>query len=90
MRLSDRFQEYALCSRVQKRFLEKNRKLVESILENYHFCYELKTMTQKYQYSNHESGQLLGAKHVSYAAGLSMQNQLMIVGGTREYSDSLA
>ena len=34
-------------------------------------------------------GQLVGAKHVSYASGLSMQNQLMIVGGTRGYEDNL-
>ena len=34
-------------------------------------------------------GQLVGAKHVTYASGLSMQNQLMIVGGTRGYDENL-
>ena len=47
-------------------------------------------MSDVLEYKNdvwNKLGQLVGPKHVSFASGLSMQNELMIVGGSRGYLD---
>ena len=36
------------------------------------------------------SGRLLASRSVRYAAGISYQNQLMIIGGTRDETNPLA